>query len=282
MGCDAAPDLGCRDLDVARGLMEGSRREPAVSVGRVTEELREGWYNDPTGRHSERWYVAGRMTSVVRDGAVESRDQVSAAHWADTPVSAREGWHTDPLRRHECRWFSAGMPTGLVRDGEMDGHDPLDPAELGEASFAAAELLPWLPDPPHPFPDGQGPAASWDGWVAGPGEPRRKWGLDGATGLGIDAAMRVAMRRSSGVSDLRVDMRLLAAAVVVIGIGAGCLFTVALPVGVLMIAAGFLLLVGMVLFGTFDFFKALRVRRFEKRLALRDQTFERDGPSACR
>ena len=35
----------------------------------------EGWFRDPYGQHDDRWFSAGHPTSLVRDGAVESRDE---------------------------------------------------------------------------------------------------------------------------------------------------------------------------------------------------------------
>jgi hypothetical protein len=34
----------------------------------------EGWYRDPYQIHTDRWFSAGRPTSLVRDGGVESHD----------------------------------------------------------------------------------------------------------------------------------------------------------------------------------------------------------------
>ena len=39
-----------------------------------TDGTAEGWYGDPTGRRERRWFSAGRMTSLVRDGAIETRE----------------------------------------------------------------------------------------------------------------------------------------------------------------------------------------------------------------
>lgn len=231
----------------------------------MSDDLREGWYNDPTGRHSERWYIAGHLTSRVRDGGEESTDPVSVdTGKGDHAVSAREGWYVDPLRRHQYRWFSAGMPTALVKDGELDGRDPLDLAQFGEAAFAVAEHGPGLPDPPQSIPTTQGPVAWWDGWVPEPGEPRLKVGLDGATGLAIEATMRAAMRSSAGRSPLSIDLRILSFAVVTIGIGIGCLFLVG-PFAGLVIALGFLILAWAILAGVFDFVKELPARRLQRR-----------------
>jgi hypothetical protein len=35
----------------------------------------EGWYRDPYGIHSDRWFSDGQPTSLVRDQGVESRDE---------------------------------------------------------------------------------------------------------------------------------------------------------------------------------------------------------------
>ncbi len=35
----------------------------------------EGWFKDPYGVHTDRWYSDGRPTLLVRDDGVESRDQ---------------------------------------------------------------------------------------------------------------------------------------------------------------------------------------------------------------
>ena len=35
----------------------------------------EGWYRDPYGIHSDRWFSDGQPTGLVRDQGVESRDQ---------------------------------------------------------------------------------------------------------------------------------------------------------------------------------------------------------------
>jgi len=34
----------------------------------------EGWFDDPYGRHEERWISDGRATALVRDGRLESQD----------------------------------------------------------------------------------------------------------------------------------------------------------------------------------------------------------------
>jgi hypothetical protein len=47
----------------------------------------EGWYEDPYHAHQHRWFSAGRPTSLVRNGGIESKDAPP-----DTPP-------TEPLTR---------------------------------------------------------------------------------------------------------------------------------------------------------------------------------------
>ena len=35
----------------------------------------EGWYHDPYGIHSDRWFSDGQPTNLVRDEGTESRDE---------------------------------------------------------------------------------------------------------------------------------------------------------------------------------------------------------------
>jgi len=115
-------------------------------------EERQGWHNDPTGRHAERWFVGGRVTSRVRDGRVESVDPLSRAEADVTAVPApREGWWSDPLGHHEERWFSLGLPTALVRDRGREGHDPVPPSQLGDAAYGTSVLTMRLPEAPGPY-----------------------------------------------------------------------------------------------------------------------------------
>lgn len=43
------------------------------------ERPASGWFKDPLGRHESRWISDGLMTSLVRDGTVESIDAVTTA-----------------------------------------------------------------------------------------------------------------------------------------------------------------------------------------------------------
>lgn len=58
----------------------------------------QGWFVDPFGLHTERWFSAGAPTRLVRDGATESYDPSP-----DTAV-------TEPLTR-------------LIEDERPDGAD---------------------------------------------------------------------------------------------------------------------------------------------------------------
>jgi hypothetical protein len=43
----------------------------------VTELVKEGWYEDPAGRHEFRWFSKGVPTDLVKDGVSTSRDSIS-------------------------------------------------------------------------------------------------------------------------------------------------------------------------------------------------------------
>jgi hypothetical protein len=44
-------------------------RDPTLEIVEA-----EGWYRDPYNVHTDRWFSAGRPTSLVRDHGVESHD----------------------------------------------------------------------------------------------------------------------------------------------------------------------------------------------------------------
>jgi hypothetical protein len=44
----------------------------------MTEEVRQGWYRDPVGRHQYRWFSQGVPTDLVKDGITTSRDSISS------------------------------------------------------------------------------------------------------------------------------------------------------------------------------------------------------------
>lgn len=48
----------------------------------VSAAVREGWYQDPDGRHEFRWFSAGVPTDLVQDGTRASRDPVSTTDQA--------------------------------------------------------------------------------------------------------------------------------------------------------------------------------------------------------
>jgi hypothetical protein len=66
----------------------------------------QGWYADPFGRHEFRYFSAGAPTRLVRDGAVESYDELPARLWLLPEVATtssasraeRNGVRADPER----------------------------------------------------------------------------------------------------------------------------------------------------------------------------------------
>jgi hypothetical protein len=48
----------------------------------------EGWYEDPFGRHEDRWFSDGTPTALVRDGGTESDDPPPDERLPDTLVPA--------------------------------------------------------------------------------------------------------------------------------------------------------------------------------------------------
>jgi hypothetical protein len=94
----------------------------------------EGWYEDPYGRHSHRWYSDGHPTALVRDVGeghmTEGRDEPTSPELPGvTPVVAPEATDGSDLHRAD---ESVGGPSApdLKRaapaEGPVDGasHDP--------------------------------------------------------------------------------------------------------------------------------------------------------------
>ncbi len=61
--------------------------DPSARMAGV-EEMMEGWYTDPYGRHEARWMSQGTPTSLIRDQEVEGRD----------PWASDEPFHVTPVR----------------------------------------------------------------------------------------------------------------------------------------------------------------------------------------
>jgi hypothetical protein len=49
----------------------------------MTEEVIQGWYADPAGRHQYRWFSEAVPTDLVKDGRTTSRDSISSIDLAD-------------------------------------------------------------------------------------------------------------------------------------------------------------------------------------------------------
>ena len=60
-------EVSHRAGDLGRGM---------IHTGMVsqTDGSAEGWYKDPTGHHSERWFSDGTPTALVRDGHTTAQD----------------------------------------------------------------------------------------------------------------------------------------------------------------------------------------------------------------
>ena len=56
----------------------------------MTAETQEGWYTDPFGLHEARWLSDGHPTKLVRDGGVESYDQIPDGPATQTPMRLEE------------------------------------------------------------------------------------------------------------------------------------------------------------------------------------------------
>jgi hypothetical protein len=66
----------------------------------------QGWYLDPYGIHSDRWYSDGYPTVLVRDHGIESYDALPS--WqpksAPVPIPAAQGDGSDLKRADELNW----------------------------------------------------------------------------------------------------------------------------------------------------------------------------------
>lgn len=78
----------------------------------------EGWYVDPFGVHTDRWFSDGQPTSLVRDGERESHDE---------PPSDKV-----PERLERSRRAAGGDSSDLNR---------ADDAARGERSFTARDQV---------------------------------------------------------------------------------------------------------------------------------------------
>jgi hypothetical protein len=97
----------------------------------------EGWYRDPYDPHEDRWFSAGRPTSLVRDDHHESRDEPPPFEppTAPEPIPEVVGDGSDLLRADE--------ETRVAReaDEEADLDQAVDPHEIArEAVDRSGEM----------------------------------------------------------------------------------------------------------------------------------------------
>jgi hypothetical protein len=70
----------------------------------------QGWYLDPYGLHSERWYSAGTPTNLVRDDGTESRNAPPPVEPAAAPMPLSPAPnHASDLKRADEVAATAGL-----------------------------------------------------------------------------------------------------------------------------------------------------------------------------
>ena len=79
----------------------------------MDEDLMEGWFTDPFGRHEARWLSAGTPTRLVKDGDTEAYD--------DPP--------DEPPTRVPERIAPAGGPDSARRADDAERTEPFDPQQ---------------------------------------------------------------------------------------------------------------------------------------------------------
>ena len=75
----------------------------------------EGWYQDPYGLHTDRWFSDGQPTDLVRDGKVESRDAPPSATYSGPLVEAVEAPLEEGLDLRRADEAESGRPIGTVK-----------------------------------------------------------------------------------------------------------------------------------------------------------------------
>jgi hypothetical protein len=82
----------------------------------------EGWYRDAAGRHAERWYSNGWPTELVRDGAHDGRDPLTAEDaevLTATPLPAPEKTVSNDVDpKSPTPWWDTSVPRS--REGRFD------------------------------------------------------------------------------------------------------------------------------------------------------------------
>ena len=83
----------------------------------------EGWYRDPFRLHADRWFSAGRPTSLVRDGDVEGRDAPPADGYPTPLVEVtprRPVDASDLLRADAAQGKGSVVDERQMREAAMD------------------------------------------------------------------------------------------------------------------------------------------------------------------
>ena len=113
----------------------------------------EGWYRDPYGLHTDRWYSDGRATKLVRDGTAESYDDPPPRD----PPAPPEPIPDKPGDSRDTKRADAASSGDQAYDPEKAWIAVLDKA-LGQGSIglpkSSNRFDPGIVDPPRrPFGD---------------------------------------------------------------------------------------------------------------------------------
>ena len=89
---------------------------PSVETELTLGSMRaEGWYQDPYGLHTDRWFSDGQPTDLVRDGKVESRDAPPSAPFSGPLVESVEVPLEEGLDLRRADEAEGGRPVGTVK-----------------------------------------------------------------------------------------------------------------------------------------------------------------------
>jgi hypothetical protein len=86
----------------------------------------EGWYKDPFGIHTDRWFSDGQPTALVRDGAQEGHDPPPDAAFSGPLIESTASTAVDG--------------EDLKRADDAEAADAYDPKKAQEAMLDA---VPW-------------------------------------------------------------------------------------------------------------------------------------------
>jgi hypothetical protein len=115
----------------------------------MTEEAKQGWYQDPAGRHEYRWFSQGVPTDLVKDRGTTSRDSISDTDPADYQAMqlAQEPdigplLHKDDAPPPEFQVLNVGVGPVVVVNTSAS---PSDPAVWSERAGVGERILVVLP-----------------------------------------------------------------------------------------------------------------------------------------